>query len=92
MACIVTDENLNIVAEVHNELNNSEVVMDNSWGQQMTQIIMTNMLNAGTAEFLSYNYYRVTYRCAIDCNNLRLSLLFVETIKQSNFVTEPYRL
>ena len=88
MACIVTDENLNIVAEVHNELNNSEVVM----GQQMTQIIMTNMLNAGTAEFLSYNYYRGTYCCAIDCKNLRLSLLFVETIKQNNFVTEPYRL
>ena len=50
MACIITDENLNIVAEV---------VMDSSLGQQMTtymyptQIIITNMLIAGTADSIT---------------------------------------
>lgn len=48
MACIITDENLNIVAEV---------VMDSSLGQQVTtyptQIIITNMLIAGTADSIT---------------------------------------
>ena len=71
MACIITDENLNIVAEVHIKLNNTctEVVMDSSLGQQVTtyptQIIITNMLIAGTADSMCYNYYRVTYCCTI---------------------------
>ena len=61
MACIITDENLNLVAEVHNEPNNTctEVVMDSSLGQQMTtymyptQVIITNMLIAGTADSIT---------------------------------------
>ena len=55
-----------------------------------TQIIITNMLIAGTADSMCYNYYCVTYCCTIDFNNLRLSLLFVKIIEQRNFVTGPY--
>ena len=61
MACIVTDENLNIVAEVHNELNYYDRYYLRAGKEDVsTQIIMTNMLIAGTAESMSYNYYRVT--------------------------------